>query len=57
MSCHGRTSAPVYATPDTAYDAAEQLLARRFAAGEVDEAQFDLARAALRRDRPAGPPA
>jgi len=36
----------------TAYDDPEQVLARRFAAGEIDEAQFDRSRAVLRRDAP-----
>lgn len=38
--------------PSTSYDAAESELARRFAAGEIDEAQFDRTRAVLHRDRP-----
>ncbi len=36
----------------TAYDDPERVLARRFAAGEIDEAQFDHSRAVLHRDPP-----
>ncbi|MDQ2756334.1 MAG: hypothetical protein M3Y71_07185 [Actinomycetota bacterium] len=52
---HPRLAGGRWPTRPSAYAAAEQVLARRFAAGEIDEAQFDRARDALHRERPAGP--
>ncbi|MEO3936778.1 hypothetical protein V3N99_08465 [Dermatophilaceae bacterium Soc4.6] len=50
---HPRLAAGRWPSRPSAYEAAEQVLARRFAAGEIDEAQFDRARDALHHDRPA----
>ena len=52
---HPRLAGSHRLTRPSAYYAAEQVLAGRFAAGDIDEAQFERARAALYRDHPTDP--